>query len=101
MEARIPRISLNLVFKKLADPNAEEGFEDVFVQTVEFAEGSQTAPLTVRAQKGYTGDPPQTRAEILRHSHVPRHAGRHLCQAELGRLGRAAAFDIPRVLLTK
>jgi hypothetical protein len=51
MEARISWISLNLVFKKLADPNTEEGFEDVFVQRVEFAEGSQTAPLTVRAQK--------------------------------------------------
>ena len=55
--------SLNVVFRK---DNGEE-HDDVFVQRVEF-QGNQTAPITVRATAGYTADPPQSRAEMLKHS---------------------------------
>jgi hypothetical protein len=58
-------LSLNVVFK--AD-GATEDWDDVFVQRVEFLDGSQTAPLVVRPEKGYTGDPPQTRSEMLQNS---------------------------------
>jgi hypothetical protein len=56
--------SLNVVFK-MAD-NGEE-HDPVFVQRVPF-NGTATAPITVRSQTGYTGDPPQSRADMLKHS---------------------------------
>ena len=41
--------------------------DDVYVQSVPF-EGSETKPVGARTQWGYTADPPQTRAEMLKHS---------------------------------
>jgi hypothetical protein len=64
-ETSIPALSLNVVFKAVADG---EGWDDVFVQRVNFVDGVQTAPITVRPEKGYTGDAPQTRLQILQHS---------------------------------
>lgn len=57
-------VSLNLVFK------AADGREhdDVFVQRVNFKDNGETDPITVRSQTGYTGDPPQSRADMLKHS---------------------------------
>ena len=62
--AGIDSVSLNIVFKR-AD-NAEE-HDSIFVQSVDFADGvSET--VTVRSQTGHTGEPPQTRADMLQHS---------------------------------
>ena len=58
-------LSLNVVFK---EEGATEDWDDVFVQQVKFPDGSQTAPLTVRPEKGYTGDPPQSRSDMLNNS---------------------------------
>src|SRR6185436_19860490 len=58
-------LSLNVVFK---EDGATEDWDDVFVQQVKFADGSQTSPLTVRPEKGYTGDPPQSRSDMLNNS---------------------------------
>ena len=44
-----------------------EHADDVYVQSVPF-EGNETKPITVRTQWGYTGEPPQTRAEMLKNS---------------------------------
>ena len=65
-------LSLNVVFKRLPPAGApagtgEEDWEEVFLQSVNF-DGNQTAPLTVRPSHGYTGDPPQSRAEMLKNS---------------------------------
>ena len=68
-------VSLNVVFKKLPPPGVtvppgsspEEDWDETFVQHVPF-DGTQTAPLTVRTTAGYTGEPPQSRADILKHS---------------------------------
>jgi hypothetical protein len=57
-------LSLNMVFKKDGE---QAHWDDVFVQRVEFA-GDQTPPVTVRSDTGYTGDPPQTRLEMLKHT---------------------------------
>jgi hypothetical protein len=38
------------------------------VQNVPF-DGPETAPIVVRSQWGFTGEPPQTRAEMLKNSH--------------------------------
>ena len=60
----LPTISLNLVFKKV-DGNEHD---DVFVQSVKFNENGETNPIPVRSQTGYTGDPPQSRADMLKNS---------------------------------
>lgn len=57
-------LSLNMVFK----PEGDAEGDDVFVQQVEFVNATETAPITVRSQYGFTGDPPQTRLEMLKHS---------------------------------
>src|SRR4051812_5350992 len=63
-DVKLSSVSLNLTFKF---PGSEDHAEDVYVQSVPF-EGDETKPIVVRTQWGYTGDPPQTRAEILKHS---------------------------------
>ena len=57
-------VSMNLVFKK--DDGTEH--DDVFVQRVTFKDGGDTDPITVRSQTGYTGEPPQSRADMLKNS---------------------------------
>ena len=61
----IKPIALNIVFKN-AD-GSESSFEDIYIQRVAF-EGQQTEPITVRSKNGYTADPPQTRADMLKNS---------------------------------
>jgi hypothetical protein len=61
-------LSLNVAFKRLSGPGgAEEDFDESFIQGVTF-NGNQTAPITVRPKAGYTGDPPQSRADMLKNS---------------------------------
>ena len=68
-------LSLNLSFKQMppagtAVPPGSTGetdWDEVFLQSVAF-EGNQSAPLTFKAKNGYTGDPPQSRADMLKHS---------------------------------
>jgi hypothetical protein len=63
-DTRISSVSLNVVFRK----DTGEEHDDVFVQRVQFTNDTETAPITVRAQTGYTGDPPQSRADMLKNS---------------------------------
>ena len=63
-EVKLSSISLNLTFKFVG---SEDHADDVYVQSVPF-EGNETKPIVVRTQWGYTGDAPQTRAEMLKHS---------------------------------
>jgi hypothetical protein len=58
-------VSLNLTFTFAGD---QDHTDDVFVQRVDF-QGQETQPITVRTNWGYTGDPPQTRADMLKNSH--------------------------------
>jgi hypothetical protein len=57
-------VSLNLTFTFAGD---KDHTDDVYVQRVDF-QGQETQPITVRTKWGYTGDPPQTRAEMLQNS---------------------------------
>jgi hypothetical protein len=57
-------LSLNVVFKIDGE---QDHSDDVFVQRVDF-NGDTTPPITVRSKFGYTGDPPQSRAEMLKNS---------------------------------
>jgi hypothetical protein len=61
----LSRVALNIVFK-LADNG--ETHEEIFKQRVDFKDG-QTELLTFRAQVGYTGTPPQSRADMLKNSY--------------------------------
>jgi hypothetical protein len=57
-------LSLNVVFRVAGE---QDHSDDVFVQRVDFS-GDATANITVRSQFGYTGDPPQSRADMLKNS---------------------------------
>jgi hypothetical protein len=57
-------VSLNVVFHITGE---QEHWDDVYVQNVDFS-GDATAPVTVRSKFGYTGDPPQSRADMLKNS---------------------------------
>ena len=64
-DVNLSSVSLNLAFIL---GGATDHIDDVYVQSVPF-ESTETKPITVRTQWGYTGDPPQTRAEMLQNSH--------------------------------
>src|SRR5690242_2665861 len=60
-DAKLSSVSLNLAFSFVG---SQDHNDDVYVQSVPF-EGNETKPVVVRTQWGYTGQPPQTRAEML------------------------------------
>jgi hypothetical protein len=64
-DVTLSSISLNLTFIFI---DSQEHADDVYVQSVPFV-GAETAPIVVRSKWGYTGDPPQTRAQMLQNSH--------------------------------
>lgn len=63
-DAKLSSVSLNVGF---LFAGTTEHADDVYVQSVAF-EGDETKPITVRTQWGYTGEPPQTRADMLKNS---------------------------------
>ena len=65
-DAELSRVSVNALFRA-ADGKESELDNDVFVQNVDIENG-QSAPIVVRSDNGYTADPPQSRAEMLKHS---------------------------------
>jgi hypothetical protein len=103
---RLNSVSLNVHFKKIVDPSkpgpeGEQEFEEVFLQTVAFAEGPQTALMTVRSPNGVTGDPPQTRAEMLQHRLFQDVRARVFAKQSSTTWVDLLAYDIPRTVLTK
>jgi hypothetical protein len=105
-DVRLRSVSLNIHFKKVIDPSkpgkdGEEEFDEVFLQTVEFPEGTQSALLTVRPKTGVTGDPPQTRAEILQHRLFQDVRARVFAKESSTKWVELLAFDIPRTVLTR
>jgi hypothetical protein len=61
----VPTLAINVVYKKDGET---DHWDDVYVQRVDFVDGTATLPITVRSETGYTGDPPQSRAEMLKHA---------------------------------
>ena len=57
-------VALNIAFKFVDNGEINE---EIFKQRVPFQNG-QTELLSVRSQTGFTGEPPQTRAEMLQNS---------------------------------
>lgn len=101
-DARIRSLALNVIFKRVSpDKKQEEDLDEVFLQTVEFSEGNQTPVLTVRPQHGYTGDAPQTRAEILQHSQFWDARAVVFVKQSSTTWVDLIRYDVPRVVLTK
>lgn len=63
-DVSLSSVSLNVAFMFVG---SQDHADDVYVQSVPF-DGTETKPVVVRTQWGYTGDPPQTRAEMLKNS---------------------------------
>ena len=104
-DVRLRSISLNVHFKKIVDPSkpgkdGEEEFDEVFLQTVAF-EGNETKLLTVRPTTGFTGDAPQTRAEMLQHRLFQDIRARVFAKQSSTTWVELLAHDIPRTILTK
>lgn len=92
-------IALNVLFKRLVGGEEQE-WEDVFLQRVEFTDGNRTQVLTVRPETGYTGDPPQSRLDMLKNSQFV-----DVRAIILVRQGSTwielARHDLPRTLITQ
>jgi hypothetical protein len=103
-EADLDSISLNVAFRELPPPggNTEKQWadEEVFLQNVKF-EGAQTSLLTVRTKTGYTGDPPQSRLELLKNSHFRDKRAHLFAKASGGQWIELATIDVPRQLITR
>ena len=101
-------LSVNVVFKKLPPAGTavapgqptEEDFDEVFKQSVAF-NGNQTDLLTVRSQAGYTGDPPQSRADMLKHSQFRDMRVHIFAKHSSSQWVEIAHFDLPRQLITQ
>jgi hypothetical protein len=102
-DVRLRSIALNIHFKKIvsADRKEEEELDEVYLQNVEFSEGNQTAILPVRPEHGYTGDAPQTRAEMLQHSRFQDVRARVFAKQSSTTWVELLSYDLPRVLITK
>jgi hypothetical protein len=99
-------LSVNVVFKKLPRAGVavppgqptEEDFDEVFKQSVPF-DGDQTDLLTVRATAGYTGDPPQSRADMLKHSLFQDIRVHIFAKHSSSQWVEIAHYDLPRQIL--
>ena len=101
-DANIRSIALNVIFKRVSpDKKEETDLDEVFLQSVEFSEGDQTPLLTIRPEHGYTGDAPQTRAEILQHSQFWDGRAVVFVKQTSSQWVDLIRYDIPRALLTK
>src|SRR5262245_50219305 len=101
-------LSVNIVFKQLPKPGtaippgqpAENDFDEVFKQSVPFS-GNQTDLLTIRAGAGYTGDPPQSRADLLKHSQFQDMRVHLFAKHSSSQWVEIAQFDLPSHILTQ
>jgi hypothetical protein len=96
-DADVSSLSLNLVFIAEAD---QEHFDDVFVQRVPF-KGNETDPIIVRSKFGYTGDPPQSRAEMLKNSQFRDMNVQIFAKQSSSQWVELHRLKIPRQLLTR
>jgi hypothetical protein len=101
-------LSVNIVFKQLPKPGTatppgqpvENDFDEVFKQNVPFT-GNETDLLTVRASAGYTGDPPQSRADLLKHSQFLDMRVHVFAKHSASQWVEIGQFDVPRQILAQ
>ena len=97
--ADFERLSVNALFRA-ADGKESELDNDVFVQRVDFA-SAETAPVRIRADNGYTADPPQSRADMLKHSQFRDMRVQILVKVGSSQWTDVGWIDIKRQLLTQ
>jgi hypothetical protein len=104
----ITPLSMMLSFRKLPPPGVtpapgsptEEEWDDAFTQSVAF-DGNVTAPLTYKINAGYTGEPPQSRADILKNSHFQDVRVHIFAKHSSSQWTEIGQYTIPRQLLTQ
>lgn len=101
-DVRLERISLNVLFRHppVEGAEVEEEWDEVFVQHATFEDG-QTPLLVVRADKGYTGEPPQSRLDLLQHSQFRDVRARIYARYGAAQWAQIALLDVDRQLLTR
>lgn len=101
-------LSINVSFKQLPPAGTavapgspgESDWDEVFLQSVPF-EGDQSAPLTFKAKNGYTGDPPQSRADMLKNRYFQDVRVHVFAKHSASKWVEIATLDIPRQVLTQ
>jgi hypothetical protein len=101
-------LSVNVLFKKLPPAGtvvapgspADEEWDEKYIQSVRF-DGNETAPLVVRAEAGFTGDPPQSRADILKHRLFQDVRVHVLAKYSASNWVEIGTYDIPRTLVAQ
>ena len=99
-------LSVNVSFKQLPQAGtavapgspAESDWDEVFLQSVPF-QGNQSEVLTFKAKNGYTGDPPQSRADMLKNRYFQDVRVRIFAKHSASQWVEIATLDIPRQLL--
>ena len=101
--ADVAGVALNVVFRHPAPAgaNLEEDWDEVYIQRAEFKGADQTDPLTVRTEKGYTGDPPQSRLDILKHSQFRDVRARIYAKYSSSQWVEIGSVDVQRQLLVR
>jgi len=99
--ADLAGVALNVVFRHPAPPgsNLEEDWDEVFIQRADFKGGNETDPLTVRPEKGYTGDPPQSRLDLLQHSQFRDVRARIFAKYSSSQWVEIGSIDVQRQLI--
>jgi len=100
-DADLSGVALNVVFRHppAAGTNLEEDWDEVFIQRADFRDANETEPLTVRPEKGYTGDPPQSRLDILQHSQFRDVRARIFAKASSSQWVEIGTVDVQRQLI--
>jgi hypothetical protein len=97
-------VALNVVFRHPAAPgtNTEDEWDEVFIQRAAFKDSAnETDVMTVRPEKGYTGDPPQSRMDILGHSQFRDVKARVFAKHSSSQWVEIGSIDVQRQLITR
>ena len=92
-------VALNGVFKA-ADGQPSDLDDDIYVQRVDF-NGDEAGPITIQGVTGYTGEPPQSRADLLHHSQFRDMKARIFAKQSSAQWVELVEVPITRQLLTR
>ena len=79
---------------------AETDWDESYVQSVPF-DGNQTAVITIQTKAGYTGDAPQSRADMLKNSQFRDVRVHIFAKHSASQWIEIGAYDIPRQVLAQ
>ena len=93
-DVELASVSLNLLFKRQGE---DAPYDEVFLQRVA-VDGES---ITVRAETGYTADPPQSRADMLKHSSFRDVTVQIFAKQTSAQWVELQRVDVPRRILTQ